>query len=160
MLTFKSRHSLDQVRQIHKLLAFKFLSYCWRHPLKGQIIQLAIRQNQWVTVAPHLSKSLDEFRAWLIVLLPHGCQIWNLLFPIWLYKYAWNFCSRSAHPVIKFGSSDENQLKVDLDKDRGKNRTLCAFSTDASPSWMRYRFMCSKVVISSTPVNLEKSGTL
>jgi hypothetical protein len=36
--------------------------------------------------------------------------------------------------VIEFSSSNENQLKVDLDRDKGKNLTLCASLIDASPS--------------------------
>jgi hypothetical protein len=54
-------------------------------------------------------------------------------FAVPLYKYVWNFFSRSAHPVIEFGSSDENQLKDSQDRDNGKNQTLCASSIDAPP---------------------------
>jgi hypothetical protein len=36
--------------------------------------------------------------------------------------------------MIEFGSSDENQLKAGLDRDKGKNLTLCASSIDASLS--------------------------
>ena len=49
--------------------------------MKGQFSQLAIRQIQWVAMAPYFSKSLNELRAWLIASLPHACQICKLFLP-------------------------------------------------------------------------------
>ena len=66
----------------------------------------------------------------------------------------------SAQLVMELTSSDENQVKVGPDRDKEKKQTRCASSMDASPNCIRYRLMCSIVLVLSWPVNLANSGTL
>ena len=56
--------------------------------------------------------------------------------------------------------NDENQVKAGPDKDREKKRTRWASSMDASPNYVRYRLICSIVLVLSWLVNLVNSRSL
>jgi hypothetical protein len=63
--------------------------------------------------------------------------------------------------MTEFGGNEENHVKAGPVRDNRKYRTLHALSVEASPNCIRYRLMCSTVLVSSNPENLIKSvGTL
>ena len=59
---------------------------------------------------------------------------------------------------MELTDNDENQVKAGPDKDREKKRTRWASSTDALPNCVRYRLICSIVLVLSWPVNLANLG--
>ena len=61
---------------------------------------------------------------------------------------------------MELTGSDENQVKAGPDKDKEKKQTRWASSTNASTNCVRYRLICSIVLVLSWPVNLANSRSL
>ena len=59
---------------------------------------------------------------------------------------------------MDLGAKDVYQPKAGPESEREKSRTFMCWAPEATPSCVRYRLMCSTVVVLSLPLNLEKSG--
>jgi hypothetical protein len=57
-----------------------------------------------------------------------------------------------------FPGKEVNHVKAGPVNDKGKYLTLNASSVEASPSCIKYRAMCSTVLVSSCPENFVKSA--
>ena len=77
-----------------------------------------------------------------------------------LVKWDWNFSSISSQEPIEFAGNAAYQVKAWLVKELGNILSFPFPLLEYSPHWTVNLEICSKVVFSSSPKNIMKSGIL